>query len=107
MRASTAIGCRRPLADSGSMLAAAMGPSRNDWSSASRPPKYKGSTRPRDNSSTRARPGTAGAIFQQGDAMALPFEAERFDAAVMALTIAFVPDPARAVAEMARVVRPG
>jgi SAM-dependent methyltransferase len=39
--------------------------------------------------------------------MALPFEADRFDAAVMALTIAFVPDPARAVAEMIRVVRPG
>src|ERR1700759_953762 len=35
----------------------------------------------------RARPGTAGAMFQQGDAMALPFEADRFDAAVMALTI--------------------
>ena len=30
-----------------------------------------------------------------------------FDAAVMALVIFFVPDPARSVAEMARVVRPG
>jgi SAM-dependent methyltransferase len=55
----------------------------------------------------RARPGAAGAMFQQGDAMALPFAADRFDAAAMALTIAFVPDPARAIAEMARVVRPG
>jgi len=55
----------------------------------------------------RTRPGTAGAVFQQGDAMALPFEADRFDAAVMALVIFFVPDPAKGVAEMARVVRPG
>jgi SAM-dependent methyltransferase len=39
--------------------------------------------------------------------MALPFATERFDAAVMALVISFVPDPAKGVAEMARVVRPG
>ena len=39
--------------------------------------------------------------------MALPFEQQRFDAAVMALVIFFVPDPAKGVAEMARVVRPG
>jgi SAM-dependent methyltransferase len=39
--------------------------------------------------------------------MALPFPADRFDAAVMALVIFFVPDPAKGVAEMARVVRPG
>ena len=39
--------------------------------------------------------------------MALPFERQRFDAAVMALVIFFVPDPAKGVAEMARVVRPG
>jgi SAM-dependent methyltransferase len=55
----------------------------------------------------QSRPGAAGAVFQVGDAMALPFEANRFDAAVMALVISFVPDPAKAVAEMARVVRPG
>jgi SAM-dependent methyltransferase len=47
------------------------------------------------------------AVFQQGDAMALPFEIDQFDIAIMALVIHFVPDPARAVAEMARVVRPG
>lgn len=47
------------------------------------------------------------AVFQQGDAMALPFEDDRFDIAIMALVIHFVPDPARAVTEMARVVRPG
>jgi ubiquinone/menaquinone biosynthesis C-methylase UbiE len=45
--------------------------------------------------------------FRQGDAMALPFPDDRFDAAVMALVIIFVPDPAKAIAEMARVVRPG
>ena len=47
------------------------------------------------------------AQFQQGNAMALPFPDNRFDAATMALVIFFVPDPAKAVAEMARVVVPG
>jgi SAM-dependent methyltransferase len=51
---------------------------------------------------------TAGiAQFQKGDAMALPFPDNSFDAAVMALVIFFVPDPAAGVAEMARVVRAG
>lgn len=45
--------------------------------------------------------------FDEGDAMALPYADGVFDAAVMALVIFFVPDPARGVAEMARVVRPG
>ena len=39
--------------------------------------------------------------------MALPFEADRFDAAVMALVIFFVPEPSKGLAEMVRVVRPG
>ena len=55
----------------------------------------------------RSRPATRSAAFQQGDATALPFDADRFDAAVMALVIFFVPDPAHGVAEMVRVVRPG
>ena len=55
----------------------------------------------------RTRPGIGGAHFQRGDAMALPFDAACFDAAVMALVIFFVPEPARGLAEMARVVRPG
>jgi SAM-dependent methyltransferase len=55
----------------------------------------------------RARLGARGAAFLEGDAMALPFKPARFDAALMALVIVFVPDPARGVAEMARVVRPG
>jgi SAM-dependent methyltransferase len=54
---------------------------------------------------TRMAPGSA--RFQRGDAMALPYADGAFDAAVMALVIFFVPEPARGVAEMARVVRPG
>jgi SAM-dependent methyltransferase len=50
--------------------------------------------------------GTA-AQFQQANAMAVPFDDRRFDAAVMALVIHFVADPQKAVAEMARVVAPG
>jgi ubiquinone/menaquinone biosynthesis C-methylase UbiE len=51
---------------------------------------------------------TAGvAQFRQGDARALPFDDSSFDAAVMALVIFFVPDPALGVAEMKRVVKPG
>lgn len=55
----------------------------------------------------RERPGAAGAEFVLGDAMDLPFEAGQFDAAAMALVLFFVPDPARAVAEMRRTVRGG
>jgi len=55
----------------------------------------------------RTRPGAQGAVFRQGDALGLPFDEDSFDTAVMALVIFFVPDPARGVAEMARVVRPG
>lgn len=55
----------------------------------------------------RIRPGARPAQFRQGDAQALPFADASFDAAAMALVITFIPDPAKAVAEMARVVRPG
>jgi SAM-dependent methyltransferase len=55
----------------------------------------------------RGRPSAGVATFQKGDAMALPFADDSFDAAVMALVIFFVPEPVRGVAEMARVVRPG
>ena len=47
------------------------------------------------------------AQFHRGDAMALPFPNDSFDAAVMALVIFFVPDPTKGVAEMTRTVRPG
>src|SRR5260370_37176096 len=55
----------------------------------------------------RARGAARVAEFREGDAMALPFSADSFDAAVMALAIFFVSDPAKSVAEMARVVCPG
>lgn len=55
----------------------------------------------------RTRPGAKLAQFRIADAQALPFPDRSFDAAAMALVITFIPDPAKAVAEMARVVRPG
>ena len=55
----------------------------------------------------RSRLAGSTAQFTQGDAMALPWSDAAFDAAVMALVIFFVPEPAKGVAEMARVVRPG
>ncbi|MEP7306140.1 MAG: class I SAM-dependent methyltransferase [Acidobacteriota bacterium] len=55
----------------------------------------------------RTRPALRVARFRQGDAMALPFLDHTFDTAVMPLVIFFLPDPAKGVAEMARVVRPG
>jgi len=55
----------------------------------------------------RARGADRVAQFRYGDAMTLPFPESSFDAAVMALVIFFVPDPAKGVAEMVRVVRPG
>jgi ubiquinone/menaquinone biosynthesis C-methylase UbiE len=55
----------------------------------------------------RARRGTRMADFRVGDAQKLPFDDNSFDVAAMALAIAFLRDPGAAVAEMARVVRPG
>src|SRR6516164_765918 len=55
----------------------------------------------------RKRLAARQAKFDLGDAMALPFPADEFDAATMALVIPFVPEPIKGVAEMARVVRPG
>jgi SAM-dependent methyltransferase len=53
------------------------------------------------------RPVSRFAQFRQADAMDLPFPNDAFDAAVMPLVIHFVPNPARGLAEMARVVCPG
>ncbi len=55
----------------------------------------------------RKRPAGRLAKFEIGNAMALPFPDNAFDAAAMALVIFFVPDPKKGVSEMARVVRPG
>ena len=55
----------------------------------------------------RTRPAAKLAKFHLGDAQALPFADASFDAAAMALVITFIADPAKAAAEMARVVRPG
>ncbi len=55
----------------------------------------------------RTLPALATADFRTGNAMALPWDDNSFDAAVMPLVIFFVPEPAKGVAEMARVVAPG
>ena len=55
----------------------------------------------------RTRPALRDADLREGDAMALPYPDDAFDVAVMPLVIFFVPDPAKGVAEMARVVRAG
>jgi SAM-dependent methyltransferase len=55
----------------------------------------------------RARITSPDVRFDVGDATAVPFAADTFDAAVMPLVIFFVPDPPKGVAEMARVVRAG
>ena len=47
------------------------------------------------------------ARFDVGDAQALPYESGSFDAAVSGLVLNFVPDPRRALAELARVTRAG
>lgn len=44
--------------------------------------------------------------FERGEAQALPFEGDAFDAAVSGLVLNFVPDAARTAAELRRVVRP-
>ena len=62
---------------------------------------------PAQLSFARERFAAGVAEFHQGDAMAMPFHTAAFDVAVMPLVLFFVPVPAKGVAEMARVVRPG
>lgn len=45
--------------------------------------------------------------FEVGDAQSLPVENSTYDAAVSALVLNFVPEPAKMVREMRRVVKPG
>lgn len=54
----------------------------------------------------RTRPAARVAKFDRGDATSLAFPNASFDASIMALVIFFVPEPARGVAEMVRVVSP-
>lgn len=55
----------------------------------------------------REHVGDGRATFRVADAGALPFEDARFDAVVSGLVLNFLPSPARALAEMVRVARPG
>ncbi|MGB5211550.1 MAG: methyltransferase domain-containing protein [Gammaproteobacteria bacterium] len=54
-----------------------------------------------------AREMAAGVDFHQGSATNLPFEDASFDAVVSSFMLMFVPDPAQAIREMQRVLRPG
>lgn len=55
----------------------------------------------------RARRAVPRGRFEVAGAESLPFPDASFDAAVSGLVLNFVPDPARAASEMARVVKPG
>jgi ubiquinone/menaquinone biosynthesis C-methylase UbiE len=55
----------------------------------------------------RTTPAAKKVNFQVGNAQALPYGDSEFDAAAMALVITFIPDPAKAIGEMKRVVKPG
>jgi len=54
-----------------------------------------------------ARKHLAGSTFQVADSAAMPFPDGAFDVVASALVIHFIPDRARAFAEMKRVLRPG
>ena len=55
---------------------------------------------------TRQKVVDSRARFEVADAQALPHDAASFDAVVSGLVLNFIPQPARAAAEMARVTRP-
>jgi SAM-dependent methyltransferase len=52
-------------------------------------------------------PDGADADIKQGDALSLPFADEEFDRVVAAEVLEHIPDDATAIAELARVLRPG
>ena len=55
----------------------------------------------------KARARVPSADLRQGDLAGLPFEDGTFDLAVCALALSHLPDPAPAILELARVLRPG
>lgn len=55
----------------------------------------------------RAAEQGAGGEWVVGDATALPFDADAFDAAISVFGVIFAPDAAAAASELTRVVRPG
>ncbi len=55
----------------------------------------------------RERDGRPGVRYEQGDLAKLPFEDGRFDLVFCRFVLGHVPEPTRALAEMARVARPG
>jgi demethylmenaquinone methyltransferase/2-methoxy-6-polyprenyl-1,4-benzoquinol methylase len=55
----------------------------------------------------RGKVGDLPITLEAGDAQALPYPDDSFDAATIAFGIRNVPDRARGLAEMARVVKPG
>lgn len=57
--------------------------------------------------SAPARPGAGAVRFAAGDALALPFADGVFDAVTISFGLRNVADPARALAELLRVTRPG
>ncbi len=55
----------------------------------------------------RGRAEASRVDYRLGDALSLPFGDGEFDVAVMALVVSYLPDRAKAIAEMNRVVRSG
>jgi SAM-dependent methyltransferase len=55
----------------------------------------------------RAKPAAGQVSFEFADAMEMPFHDETFDAAMAIESITLMPDPAAAIREIARVLRPG
>ncbi len=77
-----------------------------------RPGSRRGATTPSASTapprcSTIARARAPEVEFRLGDFAALPVDDDSFDLAVCALALAHLPDPAPAIAEIARAVRPG
>jgi SAM-dependent methyltransferase len=54
-----------------------------------------------------ARQRVPGAMFHEGDAEALPFDNEQFDSVLCCFGLLHFAQPARALCEMARVLKPG